>query len=73
MGILGYDFIDGLWAFHVVIEILTIDAVAGLDDNILTGLHMLPEEKHAQYIFRHLLLLQLQPISLFDLFDDTSY
>jgi hypothetical protein len=69
----GDDFVDGFCAFHVVAGVLAGLAEAGLGGGGSTWSHILPTEKQAQYILRHWLLLQLQPVYLFSFEEALSY
>lgn len=58
------DLIYSFWTLHIICLILTGLAEACLDKTICTSSHIRPTEKHAQYILRQRLLLQLQPVYL---------
>jgi len=65
VGIFDDNLVDGLGTVHVVTVVFAGLAEAALNGVQVTWSHILPTEKHAQYIFRHWLLLQLQPVYLF--------
>jgi hypothetical protein len=65
MGVARDDLVDGFRTLHVVTGVLARLTETGLYGGWGTWSHILPLEKQAQYILRHRLLLQLQPVYLF--------